>query len=149
MRAKATTTGPLDFHVRELRRREETDTEEGHGKWWFRSCSKLRLDGGVGSSMRSTPEWLAGETWRLNKCSYVNCVKIQLTVDSALCPVLKVLSPAIELGTTEKHENYSRPVSNDRSCNTQWMDSAVPWVKSVGKLTQSMNGERSSSFSAI
>ena len=32
MRAKATTTGPLDHHVLELRRREETDTEEGHGK---------------------------------------------------------------------------------------------------------------------
>ena len=47
------------------------------------------------------------------------CVKIQLTVDSALCPVLKVLNPASELGTTEKHENYSRPVSNDRSCHTQ------------------------------
>ena len=27
MRAKATTTGPLDLHERELRRREETDTE--------------------------------------------------------------------------------------------------------------------------
>ena len=27
MRAKAATTGPLDLHVRELRRREETDTE--------------------------------------------------------------------------------------------------------------------------
>ena len=93
--------------------------------------------------------WLAGETWRLNKCSHRNCVKIQLTVDSALSPVLKVLNTASELGTTEKHENYSRPVSNDRSCHTQWMDSAVPWVKSVGKLTQSMNGERSSSFSAI
>ena len=35
-RAKATTTGPLDLHVRELWRREETDTEEGHGEWWFR-----------------------------------------------------------------------------------------------------------------
>ena len=60
--------------------------------------------------------WLAGETWRLNKCSHVNRVKIQLvTVDSALCgPVLKVLNPAGELGKTEKHENYSRPVSNDR-----------------------------------
>ena len=55
------------------------------------------------------PQWgelterLAGEAWRLNKCSHVNCVKIQLTVDSALCPVLKVLNPASELGrTTEK-----------------------------------------------
>ena len=27
MRAKSTTTGPLDLHVRELLRREETDTE--------------------------------------------------------------------------------------------------------------------------
>ena len=26
---------------------------------------------------------------------------MQLTVDSALCPVLKVLNPASELGTTE------------------------------------------------
>ena len=71
------------------------------------------------------PQWgelterLAGEAWRLNKCSHVNCVKIQLTVDSAFCPVLKVLNPASELDTTEKHENYSRPVSNDRSCHTQ------------------------------
>ena len=64
-------------------------------------------------------EWLAGGTWRLNKCSHVNGVKIQLTVDSALCPVLKVLNPASELGTIEKHENYSRTVSNDRSCHTQ------------------------------
>ena len=32
-------------------------------------------------------------------------------MDSALCPVLKVLSPASELGMTEKHENYSRPHS--------------------------------------
>ena len=57
MRAKAT-TGPLDLHVRELRRREETDTEEGDGKCGSDTkcqfCSKLRLDGGVGSSMGST-----------------------------------------------------------------------------------------------
>ena len=39
-------------------------------------------------------ESLTGEAWRLKKCSHVNCVKIQLTVDSALCPVLKVLNPA-------------------------------------------------------
>ena len=74
-------------------------------------------------------EWLAGETWRLNNCSHVNGVKIQLTLDSALCPVLKVLNPASELGTTEKHESYSRPVNSDRSCDTHWMDSVVPWVK--------------------
>ena len=62
-------------------------------------------------------EWLAGETWRLNKCSHVNCVKILLTMDFALCPVLKVLNPANELDTTEKHENYSRPVS---ICGQHW-----------------------------
>ena len=87
----------------------------------YQSCSELRIDGGVGSSMGSTQalsEW-PGRLGDLDKCSHVNCVKIQLTVDSALCPVLKVLNPASKLGTTEKHENYSRPVSNDRSCHTQ------------------------------
>ena len=83
----------------------------------YQSCSELRLDGGVGSSMGST-HCVTGRG-DLDKCSHVNCVKIQLTVNSALCPVLKVLNPASELGTTEKHENYSRPVSNDRSCHTQ------------------------------
>ena len=87
----------------------------------YQSCSELRLDGGVGSSIsgeNSLSDW-PGRLRRLNKCSHVNCVKIQLTVGSALCPVLKVLNPASELGTTEKHENYSRTVSNDRSCHTQ------------------------------
>ena len=151
MRAKATTTGPLNLHVRELRRRGETDTEDGHGKWWFRYSLVLNfaLTEVLVPQWGALTEWLAGETWRLSKCSHVNCVKIQLTVDSALCPVLKVLNPASELGTTEKHEYYSRPVSNDRSCHTQWLDSAVPWVKWVGKLTQSMNGERSLCFSVI
>ena len=33
MRSKAATTGPLDLPVRELWRRDEPDTKEGHGKW--------------------------------------------------------------------------------------------------------------------
>ena len=58
----------------------------------YQSCSELRIDGGVGSSMGST-HCVTGRG-DLDKCSHVNCVKIQLTVDSALCPVLKVLNPA-------------------------------------------------------
>ena len=88
----------------------------------IQSCSELRLDGGVGSSIsgeNSLSDW-PGRLRRLNKCSRVNCVKIQLKwIQSALCPVLKVLNLASELGTTEKHENYSRPISNDRSSHIQ------------------------------
>ena len=130
--------------VKRLTQKRDMVNDGSDTKYQF--CSELRLEVLV-PQWGALTEWLAGETWRLNKSSHVNCVKIQLTVDSALCPVLKVLNPASELGTTENLENYSRPVSNDRSCHTQWMDNAVPWVKSAGKVTQ--NGERSSSFSAI
>ena len=58
MRAKATTTGPLDLNVRELRRHEETDMERDMvndgSDTKYQSCSELRLDGGVGSLTGST-----------------------------------------------------------------------------------------------
>ena len=51
MRAKAAATGPLDHHVLELRRREEAlkrDMVNDAADTNYRSCSELRLDGGLG-----------------------------------------------------------------------------------------------------
>ena len=91
-------------------------SDEGHGSLNDGSLcvSELRLDEDLGSSMGSMQR---GEIWRREKCSHVNCLKIQLRGESAVCPVVKVLN---EPHRTRhgKQENYSRPITTIEAITT-------------------------------